>query len=159
MEESFLRDICILVVEDNRDDCALLELVLGRLGARVHTVQGVEDAAAVLASVEVDALVCDISLPDGTGYDLVGTLRASDAEEGKYVPAVAVTGWVRGSDRDRASRAGFDAFVAKPYTPDELLRALAAVAPLIETRRDARAVAKDEALVASDRPSPDESSR
>jgi two-component system, OmpR family, response regulator len=133
-----LANLSILLVEDNLDQCDLLSLVFDKAGARVHCVHSTASALAALDMVEVDVLISDLSLPDSDGYDLLRRVRGRDAEHGRYVAAIAATGWVRPSDRAAADAAGFDTFVEKPYTPDELLEVVAALRPLIAVQREVR---------------------
>jgi two-component system, OmpR family, response regulator len=137
-DTSVLANLSILVVEDNLDQCDLLSLIFDKAGAQVHCVHSTESALAALSMVEVDVLISDLSVPDSDGYELLRRVRGRDAEHGSSVPAIAATGWVRPSDRAAASAAGFDTFVAKPYTPDELLEVVQTLRPLIELQRSMR---------------------
>jgi len=109
----------ILVVEDDadlRDEMAELFL---RLGATVERAGTVAAAEAAIATARFDVLVSDLSLPDGTGYEVARMARSAGIEA-----AVAVTG-----DRDAAvpelSRAaGFHRYLSKPCNPDALVRAV-----------------------------------
>jgi two-component system, OmpR family, response regulator len=141
-DTSILANLSILLVEDNLDQCDLLSLVFDKAGARVHCVHSTASALAALDMVEVDVLISDISIADSDGYELLRRVRDRDAEHGRYVPAIAATGWVRPSDRAAASAAGFDTFLAKPYTPDEMMRVVAALRPLIAVQRRVRAVCR-----------------
>ena len=57
---------------------------------------------------EFDVLVSDIAMPDGNGYELIGALRERERAAGRApLPAVAVTAFAGGEDRERALAAGF----------------------------------------------------
>jgi len=58
--------------------------------------------------------VCDIGLPDVDGYELVRRLKDMLAGPTRFV---ALTGYGRVEDRDRALDSGFDAFLVKPLQP------------------------------------------
>jgi CheY-like chemotaxis protein len=75
-----------------------------------------------------DIVVSDIGLPDDDGYALLRRLRGLDPQSPKAVIAVALTGWARVEDRDAALDAGFQAHVAKPVDPDQLIELLARLA-------------------------------
>jgi CheY-like chemotaxis protein len=74
-------------------------------------------------------IVSDIAMSQESGYSLMETLRA----EGCTIPAIAVTGYARREDADKAYAAGFDVHLPKPVDPDVLVNVLAAV-----TRRETR---------------------
>jgi CheY-like chemotaxis protein len=69
-----------------------------------------------------DVLVSDIGMPGRDGFELIREVRA---RLGAGIPAVAVTAYTRGSDRDRALEEGFQAFVGKPIEPDALVEVVA----------------------------------
>jgi CheY-like chemotaxis protein len=67
-------------------------------------------------------------MPGEDGYSLIGRVRERDARLGGRTPAVALTAYARDEDRARSLSAGFDAHVAKPVEPAELLAVLAGLA-------------------------------
>ncbi len=116
----------ILVVEDNSDNREFLVLLLERAGAIVTAAASVEDAFQALDASHPDALVSDIGLPDDDGYALIARLRQREAQQGGFLPAVALTGYTRAEDRARVLAAGFQAHVPKPVEPAELTAAIIA---------------------------------
>jgi len=76
--------------------------------------------------------VSDIGLPDVDGYDLIHRIRGLPA--GGAIPAVALTAYARTEDRMRAFRAGYQAHLAKPIEPAELVATIASFAGLIKAR-------------------------
>jgi CheY-like chemotaxis protein len=61
------------------------------------------------------------------GYSLVSSIRSHADERIRGVPAVAVTGYARPEERDRALAVGFSAHVAKPVELEELIKIVAAL--------------------------------
>jgi signal transduction histidine kinase/ActR/RegA family two-component response regulator len=118
----------VLVVEDNADGREIITLMLEQAGARVTGAASAKEASEALESVRPDVLVSDIGLPDEDGYALVRRLRSKEAERGGFLPAVAMTGFVRAEDRARVLAAGFQVHVPKPIDVTELTAAIAAVA-------------------------------
>jgi signal transduction histidine kinase/ActR/RegA family two-component response regulator len=118
----------ILLVEDNVDGRQVMSMMIEQAGARVTAVASVKEALEALESLQPDALVSDIGLPDEDGYALIRRLRSREAEHGGFLPAVAMTGFVRTEDRARILAAGFQLHVPKPIDPAELMVAIAAVA-------------------------------
>ena len=67
-----------------------------------------------------DIIISDIGMPEIDGYELLTRLR--QISHLRDVPAVALTGYASQSDSEAASRAGYDAHIAKPIEPAELER-------------------------------------
>jgi len=97
----------ILVVDDDEDLRAMVKLVLERRGFLVHEANCI---AAALSAPQVDLLITDLHLPDGTGEELINRLRALHPQA-----AIALSG-------SRASQpTPFDAHLLKPTAPHDLL--------------------------------------
>lgn len=120
-----LDGIHVLIVDDTEDGRALTTLVLTQAGARVTGVPSVGAALAILARDRPDAIVSDIGMPDRDGYALIREIRGREAEGGGFVPAVALTGYARASDRTRILDAGFQAHLTKPLDPARLTSTIA----------------------------------
>jgi two-component system CheB/CheR fusion protein len=108
----------VLVIEDNPDAAESLQLALGLEGHEVETAldgpQGIEKVREFAPHV----VLCDIGLPGMDGYQVAKALRA--APESGRVFLVALTGYAREEDQERARDAGFDAHLAKPPTIEQL---------------------------------------
>ena len=117
----------ILLVEDNGDGREVMSMMIEQAGARVTAVASAGEAREALESLQPDVLVSDIGLPDEDGYELVRRLRSREAERGGFLPAVALTGFVRTEDRARVLAAGFQVHVPKPVDTAEMIAAIAAV--------------------------------
>ncbi len=121
-----LEGACVLIVEDDVDALEFLTTLFESSGATVKTAESVAAAWEQLTGdgPAVDLLVSDIGLPVEDGYALIQRLREQTTPIGD-VPAIALTAYVRGEDRARALRSGFDAHTPKPVDPEHLI-ALAA---------------------------------
>ena len=115
-----LRKVKVLVVEDDRDTRDLVRRFLEAHRAEVVVAASAPEALDVILAQRPHVLVSDIGLPDVDGYDLVRRVRALD-DPIANLPAVALTAFARPVDRTRALRAGFNAHVAKPVDPSELV--------------------------------------
>ncbi len=123
-----LTGLHVLVMDDEADTRDLLVTALEQCGARVTAVPNVPDALASLDRVLPDVLLSDIGVPGEDGYSLIRKLRARSAELGGNVPAAALTAYARSEDRIRALSAGFQAHLAKPIDPAEVVATIAALA-------------------------------
>jgi CheY-like chemotaxis protein len=63
-------------------------------------------------------------MPNVDGYEFMRQLRARPANLGGLIPALALTAYARAADRDEALGAGYQAHVAKPVDPVDLVRAI-----------------------------------
>ncbi|KYF53716.1 hybrid sensor histidine kinase/response regulator, partial [Sorangium cellulosum] len=120
-----LRDLNVLVVDDEEDTRELLVTMLEQCGAHVTAVGSTAEALLALKALQPDVLVSDIAMPGEDGYALIRKIRALPAKSGGRTPAVALTAYARTEDRTRALRAGFTTHVPKPIEQAELLAVLA----------------------------------
>ena len=127
-EDRGLRNLRILVVEDESDTCAFLARFLAGHGAKVFTARNAAEALAQLPEAQADLLISDIGLPEMDGYELLQRIRQTDAGAGGGIPAIALTAYARPVDRARAFRAGYQAHVAKPVEPEDLIVAISRIA-------------------------------
>jgi CheY-like chemotaxis protein len=130
-DTGFLKGLAILFVDDSPDERELFELRLGTLGADVTAVESAIQALGVLERGETELLVTDIVLPELSGYDLLRAMHERPPERGGAVPALAVTGFVDTEEAMRPLSAGFDGFLAKPYSTGDLVSAIRRLTPLM----------------------------
>jgi len=116
-----LRNLRILVVEDDLDTQELLKTVLQQHGAKVAAVGSAESALAEIRRAQPDVIISDIAMAGENGYDLIRKVRSLEPEAGGHIPAIALTAYARVADRRRALLAGFQTHLAKPIEPDDLL--------------------------------------
>ena len=77
-----LKDISILVVEDDPDTRELLKVLLQSQGGEVTTAASVPEALSAYDNSRPNVIVADIGMPDYNGYALIGRVRARDDERG-----------------------------------------------------------------------------
>ena len=106
----------VLIIEDNADARESLRVLVELGGNEVRTAADAGEGLLIAESFAPDLVVCDIGLPDVDGYELVQALREKLA--GHATRFVALTGYGRAEDRDRALDSGFDSFLVKPLRPD-----------------------------------------
>ena len=116
-----LRGVRLLLVEDDPDALKVLGMLLEAAGAMAATAAHVDDALAQATTGRFDLIVSDIAMPDVDGYTLLVQLREAGL---RGVPAIALTGFSRPGDRQRALDAGFDDHLAKPFQVDAFVAAI-----------------------------------
>src|SRR6267154_1311855 len=105
----------ILLVEDHQDTRRTLSRLLTHFGHNVVTAGNVEGALDIMGSNNIDAVLCDVGLPDGSGYEVAAHARAKG-----HIKAIALTGFGTEQDVQRSKEAGFDFHLVKPINFQEL---------------------------------------
>jgi PAS domain S-box-containing protein len=120
-----LEGVRVLVVDDDPDACEVLEMALHESGADVHAVHSARAALEAIASFRPHVLMSDIGMPEEDGFALIRQVRAREAVEGGHVPAIALTAFASQADREQALALGFEAHLAKPASPRDIVRTVA----------------------------------
>lgn len=110
----------LLVVDDDPEVCALLQVILGDRGADVVTANDVDAALEAIAAAAFDLLISDIGMPGRDGYQLIAEVRRRETGSVR-LPAIALTAFARQQGHEHAITAGFDAHCAKPLRPHDLV--------------------------------------
>jgi two-component system CheB/CheR fusion protein len=108
-----------LVVDDVADVTEMLAVVLSHAGYNVVTAASAPAALKAARERQFDVIISDIGMPDMNGYQLAREVRQLPGYEA--VPMVAVTGYSMFDDKERSSKAGFNAHMTKPIDPRALL--------------------------------------
>jgi CheY-like chemotaxis protein/anti-sigma regulatory factor (Ser/Thr protein kinase) len=123
-----LEGLNILVVDDEADARDLLTVILEERKAEVTTVASPAEAYETLEWLKPDVIISDIGMPGEDGYSFIRNVRVKEARERQgWKPAIALTAHARVEDRLRALSAGFQAHVAKPVEPAELVAVIASL--------------------------------
>lgn len=121
----------VLLVEDDRDGRRLYADWLTTAGFRVHQAHNGLQALERAFEVVPDVVVTDLNIPGIDGYEL--TRRLKQDPRTAAIPVLAMTGYAAfAADPVRARRAGCDAVLEKPCSPEDLK---AAVCSLIAESR------------------------
>ena len=116
-----LRDLRILVVDDDKGTREMLGFILEQAGGHVVPVGSVAEALESYKSSPPDVIVCDIGMPDYNGYALIALVRAHDKALGRTTPVIALTSFTSPADKDTALAAGFRTYMSKPFDPGEII--------------------------------------
>ena len=120
------RNQTVLVVEDEPDLRAALELLLIRQGYHVVATGDGLRAVELAAQHQIDAAVVDLLIPGQSGFQVAIDLKA---RYGDAVRVVLMSGIASPAHQDYAFAAGAEQFLAKPFTTSQLLNAVAAFCP------------------------------
>lgn len=118
-----LHGLRVLVIDDDHDARLLLLSILEECGAEVVVTTSASEGLSTLTSSihQFNLLISDIGMPGEDGYTLLRRIRSLNLEQGGRIPAIAVTAYAREEDRQAALSAGFQAHLAKPIDPTQLI--------------------------------------
>jgi signal transduction histidine kinase/ActR/RegA family two-component response regulator len=119
------RPVRIVMIEDNPDLALGYETLLSRLGHRVDVAGTGREGVNLALDLDPDVVLCDIGLPDISGYEVAGRLRREARTRNTLL--IAVSGYGQQADRARSARAGFDLHLVKPLSRSDLSQALTLV--------------------------------
>jgi len=109
----------ILIVEDQEDNRTILRDVLSTVGYELIEALNGEDGVKLAQNERPDLILMDIQLPKMDGYE--ATQQIKSIAELKTIPIIAVTSYALSGDEAKARAAGCDGYIAKPFSPRELL--------------------------------------
>ncbi|MET0398346.1 MAG: response regulator transcription factor [Longimicrobiaceae bacterium] len=115
----------ILVVDDEPDISALVAYHLARESYRVRTAADGVEAIRAVETERPDLVVLDLMLPGMSGLDVLGELRRRG--ETQDLPVILLTARREEQDRIEGLRLGADDYLAKPFSPQELVLRVGAV--------------------------------
>jgi CheY-like chemotaxis protein len=118
---TLLANTTVLVVDDDQDTCELLRASLEQRGTNVVTVNSQEAALASYRLHPPDIILSDMRLGSSDGYALIAAIREYNREYRGFTPAIALTGFRYPGDEERALAAGFDAYIHKPFNPQDVI--------------------------------------
>jgi two-component system, cell cycle response regulator DivK len=109
----------VLYVEDNEYNRKIVRHLLSRTGYRLLEAADGEAGLRMIASDRPDLVLMDVQLPKMSGLDATRALRGDPATAD--IPIIVVTSFALSGDDRKAMAAGATAYLAKPYSPRELL--------------------------------------
>ena len=115
----------VLVVDDEPDIVALVAYHLAKAGFRVSTAATGADALVAAREEHPALVVLDLMLPGLSGFDVLEQLRADEATAG--VAVLMLTARRDEEDRIRGLSLGADDYLAKPFSPQELVLRVGAI--------------------------------
>ena len=117
----------ILYVEDNEPNRMIVRDLLKRTSYNLIEAHDGEAGVAMALEHAPDLILMDIQLPKISGMDAMRQLRAKAATAS--TPIVAITSFALSGDDQKAREAGATAYLAKPYSPFDLLKLIRKLLP------------------------------
>lgn len=117
--------LALLIVEDHEASRMVLQQLLTLHGHSVTTASTVREALNAYEAGHFDAVISDLGLPDGSGFELMAQIQSI-----RPVPAIALTGYGMEGDLQGSKEAGFFAHLVKPLNVNDLKQMLVRVEDL-----------------------------
>ena len=114
----------ILIIEDEGDISLILNLMLKKDDIEIDHVTTLANAGTFLKKQKTDIVIMDNQLPDGLGMDYIATIKA----DYPGTKIIMITGNTNITDKETALQNGADVFLPKPFTKDQIIKALESIA-------------------------------
>lgn len=110
----------ILCIEDELEMIDLIRLILGRRGFEVTGANGGTEGLRMVRETLPDLVLLDLMMPDMDGWEVYQQMKAEDSTRG--IPVIVVTAKAQNIDKVLGLHiAKVDDYIAKPFSPQELL--------------------------------------
>ncbi|MFN9371014.1 MAG: response regulator [Planctomycetaceae bacterium] len=109
----------ILIVDDNQQNCELLDAYLADEGYQIEMVYDGQQTLDAVARQQPDLILLDIMMPRLSGYEVCSRLKSS--AETRTIPILMITALAEMSDIEKGIDAGADDFLTKPINKLELI--------------------------------------
>ncbi|MEW6520315.1 MAG: response regulator [Thermodesulfobacteriota bacterium] len=119
-----LRNIRVLLAEDETINSMMAKEMLERKGMLVTTAENGEQAVAAFTAGTFDIILMDVQMPDIDGFKATRMIRAREAATGGHIPIIALTAHAMKDYRSKCLESGMDDYIAKPIQLNELYLAM-----------------------------------
>ncbi len=110
----------ILVIEDNEQNRYLVNFILEKNGYQVVIARDGLEGINKAKKEKPDLILADIRLPKLDGYELTRRIKADKSLAD--IPIIALTAYAMKEDKEKALRAGCNAYISKPIIPEEFIK-------------------------------------
>ena len=127
ISEKSIKDLKILLVEDNELNMEIAEFVIQNEGASVTKAWNGQEAVEIFKKSrpdEFDVILMDIMMPIKNGYEAAKMIRALDRDDAKTVPIIAMTANAFTEDRLKSKESGMNEHIAKPIDAKLLVKVI-----------------------------------
>ncbi len=117
----------ILIVEDDEDTAEVVTAIMSQAGYTVMAVDRGQVALHEIHNAPPDLVLLDLGLPDMNGLEVLRQVRANS-----LLPLIVLSGYTEERDKVIALEAGADDYLAKPFSPEELVARIGALLRRVE---------------------------
>lgn len=123
-EDQLLKDMKVLVVDDDKMSQLVVQKFLEKEGVIVDVVKTGMEAIKTLDSTTYGAILMDVQMPDMGGFEATELIRTKESKAGHYTPIIMLTASAMAEDRESSMNAGADDFITKPVEHTRLINTL-----------------------------------
>jgi len=123
----------ILVVDDSSDTLEMLRRKIQAKGFDVYTASDVPKAIELMVNIPIDLVLTDYKMPKISGLDLIRHIR----DNHKRIKVIMLTGYPTIEGAVEAVKVGAEEYLTKPFTDDELFKAIDAAIEKIKLQKQA----------------------
>ncbi|MGB4782601.1 ATP-binding protein [Candidatus Methylomirabilis sp.] len=121
----------VLIIDDVPSIAETLALILCAMGHETEAVAGGEEGLARIETGGFDLVITDLSMPGMSGWEVASLVKA----RWPGLPVILITGWGEVVEGEQLATSGVDLILAKPFTNEQLLQAIAKAWAFSEERR------------------------
>jgi signal transduction histidine kinase/ActR/RegA family two-component response regulator len=114
-----LDGLTVMVVDDNKDTCEVVQMILQAAGAKASINRSIKDGLATLENEIPDIVITDLALLGESGIDLIKELKSNPKTSN--IPCIVMSACAFPQDQQAAFEAGADSFIAKPFKPIDVV--------------------------------------
>ncbi len=130
---SVTKSLRVLLAEDSLMNQKLAVGLLTKWGHTVHVVANGRAAVEAWQRETFDLILMDVQMPEMNGLEATALIRQREAQTGSHIPIIALTAHALQGDRDQCLASGMDSYVPKPLRHLDLLEAIRACCPDVNT--------------------------
>lgn len=116
-----VESIKILLIDDNVDFAVTMSMALEYFGNKIHIANTGKEGISKFSSERPNVVICDIGLPDISGYEVVAEIRRLHDFSQELPLLIALSGYAQDKDKLQAKNAGFDKYFTKPINLEDLI--------------------------------------
>lgn len=120
----------VLIVDDQTDNLNMATAVFELRGATVKAVNNAQDALKALDEFRPTLVLLDLAMPEVTGWELVSRIREQEGDN--HTPVIALSVRLSVADAQKAKDAGFDGYIAKPFSIHSIFNEIQAIVEQIK---------------------------
>jgi CheY-like chemotaxis protein len=109
----------VVLVEDEHDSAEMVTEILSHHGIQVYLARNGFECLDLLQQIEPNLVVTDLAMPEMDGWRTLSEMRSNP--QTAHIPVIAITAYHSVNVAQDALNAGFDAYFAKPFSPDSLM--------------------------------------
>ena len=122
----------VLVVDDQPDNLSVAEAALQFHGAEVCIARNGIEGLIALEQFAATLILLDLSMPEMNGWEMLEQLRQNKAFAS--IPVIALTAHAMETDEERVMEAGFDGYIAKPFSVMTIVSEIQAILQIIAAK-------------------------